>query len=220
MIDLSNVWKTYPTRQGPVDVLKNINLTFEKGEKIGILGGNGSGKSTLIRIVSGAELPTRGDVTTDMRVSWPLAFSGAFQGSLTGLDNMRFICRIYDKNFREALDFVEEFSQLGRYLKEPLKVYSSGMRGRLAFALSMMIEFDCYLLDEVFAVGDARFQQRCHDELFVKRADRAFMIVSHHPGFLREYCTRGSVLHNGQLTHYDSLDDAQAAHQNIMLPPA
>ncbi|MDE2410458.1 MAG: ABC transporter ATP-binding protein [Sphingomonadales bacterium] len=219
MIRLDNVWKTYPTRKGPVTVLRDIDLHLERGQKIGILGGNGSGKSTLIRIVSGIEQPTSGTVTTDMRLSWPLAFSGAFQGSLTGLDNMRFICRIYGKEFDEAIDFVEDFTQLGRYLKEPLKVYSSGMRARLAFSISMMIEFDCYLLDEVFAVGDIRFQQRCHDELFVKRKDRAFVIVSHDSHYIREHCDRGCVLDRGVLTHYASVEDAQIAHSEHMRLP-
>ena len=148
--------------------------------------------------------------------SWPLAFSGAFQGSLTGLDNMRFICRIYGKDWREVEDFVEDFARLGRYMREPIKTYSSGMRARLAFAMSMMIEFDCYLLDEVFLVGDARFQQRCHDELFVKRADRTYIIVSHDMNFLNEYCTRCSVLDKGLLTTFDDFGEARACHEMAM----
>ena len=219
MIALDNVWKSYPTRQGRADVLKDVSFTLQKGERIGILGGNGSGKSTLIRIVSGIERPTRGQVRSDMRISWPLAFAGAFQGSLTGFDNMRFICRIYDARFEDVVDFVKEFSQLGAYLREPMRVYSSGMRARLAFAMSMMIEFECYLLDEVFSVGDSRFQQRCYEELFVKRNDRAFFIVSHDPGYLKEHCTRGSVLHAGVLTHYDTVEEAQAEHLRHMQSP-
>ena len=216
MIELQNIWKTYPTRHGPVDVLKDISLRVERGQRLGIVGGNGSGKSTLVRIISGSEAPTSGHVTQHMRVSWPLAFTGAFQGTLTGLDNLRFICRIYGRDWREAIDFVEDFSQLGRYLNEPIKVYSSGMRARLAFAVSLCIEFDCYLLDEVFAVGDARFQERCHEELFVKRADRAFIIVSHDAHFLRNHCDSGAVLNKGVLTHHDTLESAQAAHAENM----
>lgn len=216
MIELDHVWKTYPTRRGSVDVLKDINLKVERGQKLGIVGGNGAGKSTLVRIIGGSERPSRGTVRQDMRISWPLAFGGAFQGSLTGLDNMRFICRVYNQDWHEVLDFVEDFSQLGRYLKEPMKVYSSGMRARLAFAISLCIEFDCYLLDEVFAVGDARFQQRCHDELFVKRADRAFIIVSHNAHFLHDHCNAGTVLHKGRLIHCATLDEAQQIHAEHM----
>lgn len=216
MIELRDVCKTYPTRRGQVSILQNVNLQVERGQKLGIVGGNGAGKSTLIRIIGGSERPTSGQVIQDMRISWPLAFSGAFQGTLTGLDNMRFICRIYNQDWREAADFVEDFSQLGRYLKEPMKIYSSGMRARLAFAVSLCIEFDCYLLDEVFAVGDARFQERCHEELFVKRADRSFVIVSHDAGFLRAHCDSGAVLDRGHLLHQSSLEEAQAFHAELM----
>lgn len=216
MLKLEHVNKIYPTTHGQSQVLTNVNLEVLRGERIAIIGGNGAGKSTLIRLMSGIEQPTSGTVTADMRISWPLAFSGAFQGTLTGIDNMRFICRIYGHDWREALDFVEDFAQLGKYLREPIKTYSAGMRARLAFAISMMIEFDCYLLDEVFAVGDARFQQRCQDELFGKRQDRAFIIVSHDARFLLDHCERGSVLRNGILTHYTSLIEAQESHEEYM----
>lgn len=179
MIRMNSVSKSYPTRGGPVRVLKDVNLTVRHGERIGILGRNGAGKSTLIRLMSGAELPTSGDVHRDMSVSWPLAFGGAFQGSLTGYDNLRFICRIYGVDPEDKRAFVEEFSELGIYLREPVKTYSSGMRARLAFAISMVIEFDCFLIDEIVAVGDARFHDKCHHELFERRGDRAMIIVSH-----------------------------------------
>jgi len=216
MIELRNVCKSYMTRSGKSDILKNVNLRLERGQKLGIVGGNGAGKSTLIRIIGGSERPTSGQVIQDMRISWPLAFSGAFQGTLTGLDNMRFICRVYNQDWREAIDFVEDFSQLGRYLSEPMKSYSSGMRARLAFAVSLCIEFDCYLLDEVFAVGDVRFQERCYEELFVKRADRAFVIVSHNADFLREHCDSGAILNRGELIHQSTLEEAQTLYTKLM----
>lgn len=208
MIRLKGVNKTYPTRSGPVHVLRNVGLTVRPGERVGILGRNGAGKSTLVRLVSGAELPTSGAIERHMSVSWPLAFGGAFQGSLTGLDNLRFICRIYGVDPEEKIAFVKEFSELGVYLHEPVKAYSSGMRARLAFAISMVIEFDCFLIDEIIAVGDARFHQKCHDELFERRGDRAMIIVSHDSGYIREHCTRASVLVGGQLHHTDDLDEA------------
>ena len=210
MIRLADVKKDYHTRQGPVRILDDIQLTINSGERVGILGRNGAGKSTLIRLVSGAELPTGGIVERRMSVSWPLAFGGAFQGSLTGLDNLRFICRIYGADPRDKVDFVEDFSELGLYLQEPVKSYSSGMLARLAFAISMVIDFDCFLIDEIVAVGDARFHQKCNHELFVKRADRAMIIVSHDPNYIREHCSRAAVLMNGTLNHFGSLDDAFA----------
>lgn len=208
MIRLSNVSKVYTTRGGPVRILRGVDLTVQYGERVGVLGRNGAGKSTLIRLVSGAELPTSGHVERRMSVSWPLAFGGAFQGSLTGLDNLRFICRIYGVDPADKIPFVEEFSELGIYLGEPVRSYSSGMRARLAFAISMVIDFDCFLIDEIIAVGDARFHEKCNRELFEKRGDRGMIIVSHDGGYIREHCNRAAVLVGGELHHFESTDDA------------
>ncbi len=169
MIRLTNVAKDYPSNYGMRRILHDINLTINPGERIGILGRNGAGKSTLIRLISGAEPPTSGSIERHMSVSWPLAFSGGFQGGLTGADNVRFICRIYGVDYHPRFKFVEEFSELGTYIHEPVSTYSSGMRARLAFAISMTVDFDCYLIDEVMAVGDQRFRDRCQVELFEKR---------------------------------------------------
>lgn len=217
MITLTDVRKSYPVRGGAVEVLKGIILNVQRGERLGIIGGNGAGKSTLIRIISGIEHPTSGTIDRQMQISWPLAFTGAFQGTLTGVDNIRFICRIYGINYRDVIDFVDDFARLGRFLREPVKVYSSGMRARLAFAVSMMIDFDCYLIDEVVAVGDARFQERCRQELFEKRGDRAIIIVSHETHYLREYCQRGCVLDKGVLHHFSDLEDALGYHHQAMM---
>jgi capsular polysaccharide transport system ATP-binding protein len=159
-------------------------------------------------LIGGVEQPTAGKITQTMRISWPLAFTGAFQGGLTGIDNVRFICRVYGKAYEDVIDFVEDFSQLGRFLKEPVKIYSSGMRARLAFAVSLMIDFDCYLIDEVVAVGDARFQQRSHEELFEVRKDRAIIIVSHDPNYMKLHCDNAAVLEDGRLRFFDEVQEA------------
>jgi capsular polysaccharide transport system ATP-binding protein len=214
MIKLENVNKVYNTRKGKRNVLEDINLEVFKGEKIGILGLNGSGKSTLIRLISGCELPTSGTIHRGMSISWPLAFNGGFQGSLTGLDNLRFICRVYGKSYEESIPFVEEFSELGVYLREPVKTYSSGMRARLAFALSMAVEFDCFLIDEIIVVGDNRFQDKCNVELFEKRKNRAMVLVSHHPLYIRTFCQRTAVLVDGRLSMFESVDEAQEYYEH------
>jgi capsular polysaccharide transport system ATP-binding protein len=208
MIEIKDVTKYYGTRKGPARILNNVNLTIHPAERIGILGRNGAGKSTLVRLIGGAEQPTRGTIRRDMTVSWPLAFSGAFSNALTGYDNLRFICRVYGVDPATREEAVQEFSELGMYLREPVRNYSAGMRSRLAFAISMTIEFDCFLIDEVISVGDARFREKCHYELFEKRADRAMIIVSHDPGYIREHCHRAAVLHGGTLHHFDSMDEA------------
>jgi capsular polysaccharide transport system ATP-binding protein len=213
MIALEKITKVYDTREGPRTVLDGVNLRIAKGEKVGILGRNGAGKSLLMRLISGAELPTHGRINRHMSVSWPLAFAGGFQGSLTGLDNLRFICRVYGVSYENARPFVEEFSELGSYLREEVKKYSSGMRARLAFALSMAVEFDCFLIDEITAVGDSRFHARCHEELFEKRKDRAMIMVSHNTHFIRDHCDRAGVLIAGKLHMFDQVDEALAFYQ-------
>lgn len=208
MIYCDNLTKSYPMGSGRKQVLRGLDLTIRPGEHVGFLGRNGSGKTTLIKLIGGVELPTSGKVNRKMSVSWPLGFGGGFQGSLTGYDNARFISRIYGHEYREIRDFVEDFTELGRQLKMPVKTYSSGMRARLAFALSLAIEFDCYLIDEVIMVGDANFHQKCHYELFEKRGDRALVLASHSPELIREFCDRAMVLHQGQGTMYSDVNAA------------
>ena len=217
MIHINSVSKSYETRFGPRQILRQVDLKVGSHEKVGILGRNGAGKSTLIRLISGAEQPSSGQIHRGMSVSWPLAFTGAFQSALTGLDNLKFICRIYGKDWREKVDYVRDFTELGLYMREPVRSYSSGMQMRLAFAISMVIEFDCFLIDEIVAVGDARFHAKCHAELFERRADRSLIIVSHDPGYIREHCQRVCVLHQGHLTSYDTIDEAYETYSKYLI---
>ena len=219
MIRLTEVSKQYPTVSGPRTILSGINLTINPGDRVGILGRNGAGKSTLVRLISGAEPPTTGTIERGMSVSWPLAFTGGFHNRLTGIDNLRFICRIYQVNFEERLAFVKDFSNLGSYLYEPIGVYSSGMRARLAFAISMTIDFDCYLIDEVMAVGDDSFRERCKVELFEKRKDKTMLIVSHSHRYLKGTCSRFLVFREGSVIEYDDFDEAYAEYKDLLASP-
>ena len=212
MIEIDDITKVYGTRGGPVTILDHVSLTVAPGERVGVLGRNGAGKSTLIRLISGAEQPTSGRIRRSMSVSWPLAFGGAFQSGLSGLDNLKFICRIYGRDAAAHVDFVQDFSELGRYLREPVRTYSSGMRARLAFAISMVVEFDCFLIDEIIAVGDSRFHEKCVVELFEKRADRAMIIVSHDAAYVRDHCHRAAFLGGGKLRSFDDVDSAYDAY--------
>ncbi len=216
MIRLSNVAKDYPVRSGLRRVLHDINLTIRPGQRVGVLGRNGAGKSTLIRLISGAEPPTVGVIERNMSVSWPLAFSGGFHGSLTGADNVRFICRIYGVDYEPRFAFVKDFSELGIYLNEPVSSYSSGMRARLAFAISMTIDFDCYLIDEVMAVGDARFRDRCKVELFEKRRDKAMLIVSHSHRNLKDTCERFLLIENGRMEEFDDFKEVYFRYKQLI----
>lgn len=216
MIRLTNVCKDYETAAGPRRILNNINLTVHPGERIGILGQNGAGKSTLVRLISGAEPPTSGTIDRNMSVSWPLAFTGGFNGNLTGADNLRFICRIYGVEFEPRMQFVKEFSELGLYLYEPVANYSSGMRARLAFAVSMTIDFDCYLIDEVMAVGDQRFRERCRVELFEKRADKAMLIVSHSHRYLKGTCHRFLLFRDGSIEEHEDFEEVYFRYKELL----
>jgi capsular polysaccharide transport system ATP-binding protein len=215
MIICRDVCKSYPMGHGRKHVLSGLNFTLGEGERFGLLGRNGAGKTTLIKLIGGVELPNSGKIKRRMRVSWPLGFGGGFQGSLTGYDNARFIARIYGRDYRDLADFVEDFSELGKQLKMPVKTYSSGMRARLAFALSLAIEFDCYLIDEVIMVGDQNFQRKCIHELFEKRGDRALILATHSEYFVREYCDRALVLNNGQGTVYDDVSEAISVYDAL-----
>jgi len=216
MIRLTDVCKDYDTKAGPRRVLDSINFTVHPGQRVGILGRNGAGKSTLVRLISGTEQPTLGTIERNMSVSWPLAFTGGFHGSLTGADNVRFICRIYGVDFAPRFAFVEDFSQLGIYLNEPVSHYSSGMRARLAFAISMTIDFDCYLIDEVMAVGDETFRERCNYELFEKRKDKAMLIVSHSHRYLRETCQRFLLFRDGKVEEYDDFNEVYFLYKQML----
>ncbi len=215
MISCIDLRKNYRAGHGTKQVLKGINLDIAPGDRIGLLGRNGAGKSTLIKLIGGVELPTSGKVRRNMTCSWPLGFNGGFQGSLTGYDNARFIARIYGQDYATMRGFVEEFTELGRQLRMPVKTYSSGMRARLAFALSLAIEFDCYLIDEVIMVGDKNFQDKCHFELFERRKDRAILLASHSPASIREFCNRGIVLHDGHATEFDDVEEGLKVYEAL-----
>jgi capsular polysaccharide transport system ATP-binding protein len=206
MIDVADVTKDYWTERRVHRVLSNVSFTLERGEKLALLGRNGSGKSTLIRLVGRVELPTSGTIEQTMSVSWPIGLAGGVHPLLTGNDNMRFIARIYNKPFDQIRAFVDDFAELGKFLSEPFVTYSSGMRARFVFALSLAIDFDCYLIDEVIAVGDQRFQRRSHEELFERRADRSMILASHMGEIVKSYCSRALVLHRGRGKIFTDLD--------------
>lgn len=185
-------------------------LTFDVARqgRLALLGRNGQGKSTLIKLLGGVLRATEGSITWKMKSSWPIGFGGAFQGSLSGLDNIRFLSRLYDRDYKDVLARVDDFAELGPALRLQVRHYSSGMRARLAFGLSLAIEFDCYLIDELVAVGDARFQRKCQEELFQHRAHRAFLMASHDTSMVAHYCDRALIIESGQAKMFDDVEEA------------
>ena len=214
-LSVRHLSKVYPTILGPKHVLNDITFDVSVGEKIAVLGRNGSGKSTLVRIIAGVEEPTQGSILRRFSMSWPLGFSGGFDNEMSGLDAVRFISRLYNVEFGNAKAVVEEFSELGHYMKLPIGSYSTGMRSRLAFGLSLSVDFDCYLIDEVISVGDQRFRQKCHDELFVKRANKAMILVSHDIHTIREYCNKALVLKRGRGRIFSDLEMAISIYATL-----
>lgn len=214
-ITLCGIGKTYMTPVGPKPVLHDISFSVGAGQKLAVLGRNGAGKSTLVKIIGGVERPSQGFIRRTMSMSWPLAFSGGFEAAMTGYDNIRFIARVYDHPIRELIDKVDDFAELGSNLLQPMKHYSSGMRARLAFALTLAIDFDCYLIDEVISVGDQRFHQKCHDFLFKERAGAAMILVSHDVGIIKEYCGSALVLKNGVGRTFNDLDLAISIYASL-----
>ncbi|QHD69754.1 ATP-binding cassette domain-containing protein [Sphingobium yanoikuyae] len=215
MIICSNLTKSYTHGNRRKDVLKGVNFCVNRGDRVGLLGRNGAGKSTLIKLLGGVEMPTSGKVIRKMTMSWPLGFTGAFQGSLTGYDNARFIARIYERKYADIRQYVEDFTELGKQLHMPVKTYSSGMRARLAFALSLAIEFECYLIDEVILVGDQNFQRKCHTEMFGKMQDRTMIVASHSPDFIMANCNKAIILKDGTAEMHEDMDYAMHLYHNL-----
>ncbi len=217
MIVLDNVFKYFRLRGGVKIILDHVSMTFRAGTSYGILGINGAGKSTTMRMLAGTELPNAGRISRSARISWPLGFAGGLHPAMTGRENIQFVARIYGQDPRSAVEFVEDFAEIGAYIDEPYRTYSSGMAQRLAFGLSMAIDFECYLIDEVTAVGDARFQARCNEE-FARRRERSDVImVSHSMETIRSYCSRAVVLAHGMTHEFSNVDDAIELYKKLNL---
>ena len=216
MITLDGVSKVYRTRSGRRTVLDNVSVTFDSGQNVGVLGVNGAGKSTLIRLIAGSEIPDFGVVRRYARVSFPLGFGGTFHGALSGRENVAFVARIYGAGTRGVLHYVEEFSELGEYLHMPVNTYSAGMRARLAFATCLALDFDLYLIDEVTEVGDRRFRQKCAAAFRERMQSSDIILVTHNIHTLRQYCDRGAILANGELTLFDDIDTALGQYHRMV----
>jgi len=215
MIRFQNVSKHFKTQSHKKIILDRVSIEFERGFSYGILGVNGAGKSTTMRMIAGTVLPNSGKISKNVRVSWPLGFAGGFNAQMTGKENLNFVARAYGENEQRVSRFVEEFAELGDYINAPVRTYSSGMSARLAFGLSMAIEFECYLVDEVTAVGDARFQQRCKEAFNSRRKNSDIIMVSHAMETIKDYCERAVLLVDGRMMYYDDVERAIEAYYRL-----
>lgn len=219
MIELRNVSKSYPVNAGVKHILKDVSLTIPTGTNLAILGPNGAGKSTLLRLIGGAEAPNHGTIHSNLSISWPLGIGSGFQSSLSGLQNVLFVCRINGLSrtqTRQVIDEVIEFTELDKYFELPVRTYSSGMRARLSFGLSMAFLFDVYLVDELTSVGDAIFRAKAK-KAFDDMRDRASLIfVSHNLQTLRESCQSALFLHEGSAAFFPNIEDGILAYQEFI----
>lgn len=212
MIQLEGVTKAYRYKGVPKYIARDITATIPKGAKLALIGRNGAGKSTMMSMIAGNLNPDRGRITVTGAISWPIGLTGTIQGDLTGIQNVRFLGRVYGVDTDELVDFVGSFADLGMNFAEPVRTYSSGMRGRLAFGMAMGIRFETYLIDEVTAAGDAAFRKKSN-RLFEERlADAGLIFISHSEGQLRERCTSAAVLEAGGITFFDDVNEALAQH--------
>jgi capsular polysaccharide transport system ATP-binding protein len=213
MIRLENATKLVRMKGVRKTIIDNVTMTIPRGKSVGLLGRNGAGKSTLLQIIAGTLDLDGGRIVKKGKVSWPLGFQGSFQGNLSGEQNVRFVARIYGVDTQQLVEYVAEFAELGEFFQAPVRTYSSGMKARLAFGVSMGVQFDYYLVDEITAVGDTNFRRKSQQVFKERLSGSDVVMVSHSPGTLREYCQTGIVLEDGNLTYYDDLEEAIDAHE-------
>jgi capsular polysaccharide transport system ATP-binding protein len=215
MIHLINVSKAYAGPSGPRHILRPISLTIPANRQVALLGYNGAGKSTFLKLIAGVEMPDKGRIVRTTRVSWPLGFSGGLHKELTGVENAAFVARIYGADVDKVIRFVYDFSEIGDYMHMPVRTYSSGMRGRLNFGLSMAIDFDFYLVDEITGVGDRSFQNKCKKAFAARAQTSGLLYVSHNDASVRAYCDIALVLHDGRLYAFEDLAWARTFYRGL-----
>ncbi|ANB02757.1 ABC transporter ATP-binding protein [Ectothiorhodospira sp. BSL-9] len=218
MITVEHVYKRYHNHHGSDWVLRDIDLHIPKGVSVGLVGCNGAGKSTLLRLIGGMDSPDRGRILRQCRVSWPIGLRGGFQNNMTGRQNVKFVARIHgnERSIDDVIRFVEDFAEIGEAFDEPVKTYSSGMRSRLGFGLSLAFDFDVYLSDEATAVGDKAFKDKAKKAFKDKVGQASLIMVSHSEGILKDLCQAGIWLDRGQAFWFDDVNEAiQAYHDSL-----
>ena len=213
MIRFRNVSKHFMTPDGRKVLLRDANIVFPTGRSVGLLGRNGAGKTTLMQMIGGSIKPNSGTIEKTGTISWTVGFAGSFNQQMTGAQNTKFVARIYGVDTGSLLAYVEDFAELGGHFHMPVRNYSSGMKSRLAFGISIGIPFDTYLVDEVTSVGDAAFKKKSRLAFLNRMKTAGAVVVTHSMAQMRQLCHSGAVLENGTLTYFDDIEDAIRQHQ-------
>ncbi len=216
MIAFEDISKGFWVRGEYRPVIRKLDLTLPSGRSLALLGRNGAGKSTLLSIVAGTMRPDTGRVVSDGSISFTVGYAGSFHGDMTGAQNTRFVARIYGVDSDELIDFVEDFAEIGKQFHMPVRTYSSGMRARLAFGISMGIKFDTYLIDEATATGDQSFRDKSKQVFNMRMAESSAIMVSHSMADIRNFCDAGLVLHDGEIEVFEDVEKAIKRHQDLM----
>ena len=220
MIKVNNLTKSFTHKGKKITIFKNISFEIKKGESVALLGRNGAGKSTLLRILGGIDHPDSGSVQRDCSISWPVGLVGGFQGSLSARENTIFVSKIYaglnKESIRKKVKFVEDFAEIGEHFDRPFKTYSSGMRSRVTFGLSMAFDFDTYLIDEVTSAGDEGFRKKSRDYLARIKENSDFIMVDHNLWGLKIHCNKAFLLHKGNLIEFNDIDEGIAQHKKFL----
>jgi len=215
VFELRNITKSYLTPKGRRHIFRDLSLKIPAEKNIGLIGRNGAGKSTLMRLLGGSDIPDSGSIATNKSISWPVGLSGGFQGSMTGRENIKFVSRVHGavgSAMHAKVNYVLDFAEIGDWIDEPVKTYSSGMRARLAFGLSMAFEFDYYLIDEVMSVGDAHFKRKCADVFEQKLQKSKVVLVSHNMGEIQKLCDVVLLVRDGGVQIYDDVAEGIKAY--------
>ncbi len=216
MIELRHVTKGYWVHGEYRIVIDDLSIVMPPGHSLGLLGRNGAGKSTLLQIIAGTMQPTSGRVIRRGEISWPIGSANSFHKDMTGLQNTRFLARVYGVDSDALVDFVEDFAEIGKHFNMPLRTYSAGMRSRLSFGVAMGIPFDTYLIDEVTGAGDKKFKKKSREVFRARMAGAGAIMVSHSMSDMRNFCDSGLVLHEGQLEYFDDIEDAITRHEDLL----
>ena len=217
MFELKNVTKSYLTPKGRRYIFRDLSLAIPPNKNIGLIGRNGAGKSTLMRLLGGADVPDSGAIVTDKSISWPVGLTGGFQGSMTGRENIKFVSRVYGaygEAMREKIRFVQDFAEIGDWIDEPIKTYSSGMRSRVAFGLSMAFDFDYYLIDEVMSVGDGQFKRKCAEVFEKKLKTSNVVLVTHNMSEIQKLCDIVLFIKDGQIQIFEDVEQGIEAYNS------